>query len=249
MMTENPNRKRRIEQDAEFTLRNEFNNNAEKYIASLKDKLVLFNEFNHIFAQDMFPTTDVKTAMHYIQENYIKPKIICISGKARSGKDTFASMLAHELMNNGKSVMICRYADLLKYICKQFFCWDGEKDEAGRTLLQTVGTDIVRKKDRDFWVNFVVNIAEFFPGEWDYILIPDTRFPNEIERWMEEGFDVRHIRVLREQSNGLTKEQKSHPSETALDDYNIVHNYINNTGTLEDLQRETKVLCSQLLKI
>ena len=48
-------------------------------------------------------------------------EVITISGKARNGKDTLAEMLQHELQSQGLDVVIVHYADLLKYIAKQYF--------------------------------------------------------------------------------------------------------------------------------
>ena len=58
-------------------------------------------------------------------------KVICISGKAQHGKDTTAAILKELLEADGKSVKIAHFADLLKFICKTYFDWDGQKDERG----------------------------------------------------------------------------------------------------------------------
>lgn len=162
-------------------------------------------------------------------------KVYCISGKAGHGKDTFAGILADKLRSQEQSVLIIHYADLLKWMCTKFFCWDGQKDEAGRHLLQYVGTNVIRAQRPDFWVKFVADTLTLFKDEWDFVLIPDCRFPNEIEYLKDNGFDVTHIRVTRNNyESGLSEEAQSHPSETALDDYpvNIV---IRNNGSVQDL--------------
>lgn len=149
-------------------------------------------------------------------------KVVCISGKAQHGKDTTAGILKNVLESYGKSVLITHYADLLKYICREYFNWDGKKDEAGRKLLQYVGTDIVREQRPDFWVEFISSILQLFPDQWDYVLIPDCRFPNEIDAMKEAGFDVFSLRVVRSNfESPLTKKQQQHLSETALDDYHF----------------------------
>ena len=149
-------------------------------------------------------------------------KVICISGKAQHGKDTSANLLREELVNQCQSVLVTHYADLLKYICRNFFDWDGKKDDAGRKLLQYVGTDVVRQKRPDFWVSFLVNVLDLFPDEWDYVLIPD----------------VTHLRIVRPNFNSpLTVEQQQHPSETALDSYHADY-VICNDGTISDLKRK-----------
>lgn len=173
-------------------------------------------------------------------------KVITISGKAQHGKDTAAMMLKKQLESMGNSVLVTHYADLVKYVCTNFFNWNGVKDEYGRTLLQRVGTDIVRKKCPDYWVNFVVQMLTFFDGEWDYVLIPDCRFPNEVDCMKNAGLDTKHVRVVRPDFvSTLTLEQQNHPSETALD--NCTPDYfLFNRGTMEYLQKEVERLIDDL---
>ena len=166
-------------------------------------------------------------------------KIILISGKAQNGKDTSANFIKQELERHGESVMIAHYADLVKYVCQTFFDWDGIKDEYGRHILQYVGTDVVRTKEPDFWVNFLSEILKIFYDEWDFVIIPDTRFPNEISKMRDSFSDVMHLRVRRTNYvSPLTEEQQNHPSETALDNTEPDY-WIENNGTIEDL--ETKI--------
>lgn len=167
-------------------------------------------------------------------------EVICICGKARAGKDTAAGYLRDALKTKGKKVLIFHYADLLKFLCKQYFEWNGEKDETGRTLLQRIGTDVIRKKMPDYWVKFLNDILYLFSDEWDYVIIPDCRFHNEICGIDIPGRDskIRTMRITRgaDFDNGLTEEQKKHPSETALDNF-PVDVAIYNGGSLERLRR------------
>lgn len=164
-------------------------------------------------------------------------KIILISGKAMSGKDTSAQMIKQKLEKQDKKVLIAHYADLLKYICKTFFDWDGQKDDYGRSLLQYVGTDKIRRKYPDFWVEFIIKILSIFYDEWDYIIIPDTRFPNEIELMNNHFDNITTLRVGRLKfESPLSEEQKQHKSETALDNYNF--NYYLWASDLETLENE-----------
>lgn len=160
-----------------------------------------------------------------------KPTVILLSGHAGCGKDFTANILKEQLEALDKKVLITHYADLLKYICKSFFNWNGEKDEYGRTLLQQVGTNTIRKQNRDYWVNFLSDFITMFPNEWDYILIPDTRFPNEIEVMKQNKYiNTISMRIIRRNYNSpLTEEQQKHPSETALDTYMFDYFIQNNT--------------------
>lgn len=161
-------------------------------------------------------------------------KVILISGRAEHGKDLTAQMIKHSLEIQDKKVLICHYADLLKYICKTFFGWNGEKDKHGRELLQKIGTDKVREVDANFWVGFIAKIISIFHDEWDYVLIPDARFPNEIEV-MKNVFDTKTVRVIRKKfESKLTKEQMQHPSEIVLDNYKFDYMLLND-GTKHGL--------------
>lgn len=163
-------------------------------------------------------------------------KIVCISGKAQHGKDTAAKLLEETLKAQGNRVLIAHYGDLVKYVCKTFFGWDGKKDEKGRTLLQRVGTDKIRAVSPDYWVDFIVSILDIFCDEWDYVLIPDTRFPNEYEIYETYGMDAILLRVVRPNFvSPLTEEQQKHASEVALDNYRYDATIVN-SGNLENLK-------------
>lgn len=169
-------------------------------------------------------------------------RVICVSGKAGSGKDTAARFMQDELEMHGNRVLIIHYADLLKFMCSTYFDWDGKKDEAGRTLLQYIGTDVVRDRNPNYWTDFVAGFIEMFDDDWDYVIIPDARFQNEVDV-MRERFGAVHVRVDRGRASTrpMTEAQMEHPSETSLDDY-LPDYYITNRGTLQQL-RETVNTC------
>lgn len=164
-------------------------------------------------------------------------KLILISGKAQHGKDTFAKILKQKLEQQNKKILVTHYADLVKHLATNLFNWDGQKDEKGRTILQKVGTDIVRTQRPNFWVDFIIDILTLFKGEWDYVLIPDCRFANELNRYGEE-WDTTTVRVNRLNfTSTLTQEQQNHPSETSLDDYYFDY-VINAENGLDKLEKE-----------
>lgn len=91
-------------------------------------------------------------------------------------------------------------------------------------------------------------MLEMFDDEWDYVLIPDCRFPNEFEVLAFYGFDVNLVRVNRPAyMSCLTDFQQEHPSETALDDYPWDW-VIKNDGTIEDLRAEAISLAFDMLR-
>lgn len=165
-------------------------------------------------------------------------KIILFSAKAQNGKDLTATLLEKLMIADNKKVLITHYADLLKYLCKTFFDWDGKKDDVGRNKLQYLGTDVIRKQNPDYWVKFLSEFLQMFKDEWSYVLIPDTRFPNEITYMKECGFDVISVRIKRLNfESDLTDEQKNHLSETALDDFKFDY-YLESESGIDCLKDE-----------
>jgi hypothetical protein len=173
-------------------------------------------------------------------------RVICVSGKARHGKDTVASFIKEGLEDRGYRVLVTHYADLLKFMCKNFFGWNGEKDEKGRKLLQYVGTDVIRTAIPNFWVDFIVDVLLLFKDEWDFVIIPDCRFPNEVERLREFGINTLLLRVIRDGfESDLNSEAINHISETALDEYDFDIVMVNRT--LEELKTSVEVLVRGLV--
>lgn len=151
-------------------------------------------------------------------------RIFLISGYAQSGKDSAADILQLLLTKeSNKKVLILHYADYLKFIASTYMGWDGEKDEKGRTLLQTLGTDKVRIALHQplFWAEKVCDIIEILYDDFDYFIVPDCRYQNEIHYPMAIFPNkITTIRIGREfYDNNLTIEQKNHISETELSNY------------------------------
>jgi len=173
------------------------------------------------------------------------PKIINIAGQARHGKTSVAEILKEVLENRGKRVLIKNYADYLKFICKEYFGWDGTKSAEGRTILQVKGTNIVRKKNPDFWVREVGNFIDVFGDDFDFIIASDCRFRNEAE-YFEGKYPVFNIKVIRADfDNGLTPEQKNHPSERDLDNFCFDYILASESG-LDNLEQSVSWLVQTL---
>lgn len=97
-----------------------------------------------------------------------------------------------------------------------------------REVLQVIGTDIFRARVYDrIWVEAP------FRRQWadnQIVILPDCRFPNEVEAIEKFGGLV--IRVER-----ASQINDTHPSETALDNYKF-SNVIRNNGTLEEFEEK-----------
>ena len=188
---------------------------------------------------------------HHIDKNVRKTVVIPVSAKntgAQSGKDTFAGIFEGQMTALGKKVWITHHADLLKQMAKDIYKWNGQKDEYGRGLLQYLGTDKVRKMRPDYWVEHILGQLDVIDGDIDYVVIPDSRFPNEIDAYKAAGYKTINIDVERPgYDNGLTEEQRNHPSEIALRNYQSDVTIVND-GTLDDYAAKIAVLVDQLMK-
>jgi phosphomevalonate kinase len=178
-------------------------------------------------------------------------KVILISGKARHGKDIFAELLKKQLVDKDCKIVIDRFAKYIKSYLKDYYLWDGiTKNEFIREKLQQLGTEIIKEKlnYKYFHSQRLAQDFQIVENDFDYFLVPDTRFEDEIYL-MKSMFTnkVITVRVQRDGiTGGLTKEQLQHKSETALDNFKFDW-VVKNNGTLEDLQREVNVFIKHKL--
>lgn len=183
-------------------------------------------------------------------------KLFVLSGKKQSGKNTCGNFIEEFYATFYPNLIVKQYsfADTLKRdVCinilglteKQCYgededkdtetdiVWEGKKLTA-RQVMQTVGTDILRKLKLDVWTSSAFRKIE--RENPDVAIITDCRFPNEVEDSKAFGGTV--IRLTR-----CKKKQDEHISEKALDEENFdwfKFNYIiyNEAMTLEE-QKES----------
>ena len=159
-------------------------------------------------------------------------EIYLIGGKAQNGKDTLAINMKNYWESRGYKVLILHFADYVKFLCRSYFGWDGTKSEQGRYILQHIGTDVIRAKFPDFWRNAVRDLIQVMETEYDYYIVPDTRFFNELNMTVD-GMLRKTVRVIRLNfESPLTLEQQNHISETELD--NAHFDWVVYPKTLDD---------------
>ena len=171
--------------------------------------------------------------------------LIGLSGYAQSGKDSVAEVLVRDF-----GFTRVAFADKIKELLyemnpiiwadNQFdgytesrfqqpvddVGWDEAKqhDEV-RRLLQTLGIGARHVFGEDFWVNQALR-----PGLPEKVVVTDVRFPNEMQAiWALNG------KIWRVERPGIGP-VNDHISEHAIKD-EPVDLHINNTGTLEDLEK------------
>ena len=163
-------------------------------------------------------------------------KIILIAGKARSGKNTVSSIIK-ELIND-KKVLNLEYSSYMKKYAKNIIGWDGTEETKPRDFLQQLG-DKIKKNDSLFLIRKMIMDLQIYGMYFDVITISDVRFPDEIDEIKKIFDDVISIKVVRPNfDNGLTKEEKEHISEIALDNYNKFDYIIINDSDIENLKNK-----------
>lgn len=170
--------------------------------------------------------------MQYINKN---PKIFILSGKAKSGKNYVADIISDYYKN---SIQIS-YAYYLKQYVKKINNWDGLEETKPRTLLQSLGIDLIKKIDKELLIRRVMEDIKVYSYFFDVIIVTDARLKEEIII-PKNLFDCITIRI-NGKDNDLTLEQKNHITETDLDNYKFDY-VINNVDINKTKEEVLKLL-------
>lgn len=176
--------------------------------------------------------------MEYIYRN---PLIICICGKARSGKSTVSSYLYKLFTSDHKKVIVSQYTKYLKKYIEDVTGKDILDDSKPRDLLQNYSKDIIKGilGDRDFFIRRQIEDINFYAYFFDVIIINDVRFPMEIEELKARFDNVLSIGVKRDNySSDLSIDEMNDITETALDGYNDF-DYVIYNDNIDSLKSDT----------
>lgn len=168
-------------------------------------------------------------------------KVIGISGKAGSGKDTAYLLLKEELESRGLKCTKLSFASKLKDVCTLLFRWDREQLESDfaykegglglngpddlldpacemlgktrRTVMQEVGTEAMRKGlHEDVWIIALkLAIQNGEYDDYDVGFVTDCRFMNELNFVRSLGGTL--IQVIRSGDTGTLTANTQHASE------------------------------------
>lgn len=165
--------------------------------------------------------------MEYIKRN---PKIIVLSGKAKSGKNTAANIISEYYKD--KCIQIS-FAHYLKQYVKNITNWDGSEETKPRDLLQSIGIDLIKNKiNPNLLIDRVCDDIKVYSYFFDYIIITDARLVDEVET-LKNNFECVTIRITNSKENNLTIDQQNHITETNLDNYKFDY-VIENNEYLKD---------------
>jgi len=152
------------------------------------------------------------------------PKIFLIAGKARTGKNKVAEYIKEYYEKNNK-VVISPYTKYLKNYIEEITDKKIDDNNKPRELLQQISAKIIKEKlgMHNFFIDRQIEDLNIYSYFMDVIIIPDVRFPEEIEKIKENFPNVISIGVTRKNFiSPLTKEQQEDITEISLDNY---HDY------------------------
>ena len=184
-------------------------------------------------------------------------RIIAISGKKQSGKDTAAKIISRLLIQNTLFYPIPKKfaeglkdasAVILNCDVEDFESEEGKSKPAApwlpqeitkRKFLQILGTNIAHQIDPNIWVNRTLyNLKEQAESLQNVLnrepvfIFTDVRFPLEAGKLLEMGADLLRIH----DPSNLNEDTAS--SETALDDYTFPTVLTNTKTSLEVLKQQ-----------
>ncbi len=168
-------------------------------------------------------------------------KIIVISGKQFSGKDTVANILKEML----PSFKLAPLADAIKIEFSEKKNLSFNEVERNKPLYRAeliVLGNKRRAEDSDYWIKKVINAD-------DDIIISDARLTHEIETFEKHGaikIRVESDRKERAKRGKLVKEDD--PTETDLDNYKSWDYIIENNNTYEDLKKRVEKMGKNIIK-
>ena len=178
------------------------------------------------------------------------PKIFVISGKANSGKDTTAEIIDNQIMLKGLKVVNLQISSYIKMYASKISGWDGSEDTKPRTLLQELGTSIIREKiDNEFFIKRLIGDIEVYSYYFDAITISDGRLPEQLDGIYNAFDNVYRINIVRPNyDNHLNAKELKHRTEVGLDNYDNYEYKIVNDGSLEDLSNKIRKIVDEVIK-
>lgn len=163
--------------------------------------------------------------------------VVAVSGKAGTGKDTFASLLRDELGKLGVATKHISFAKPLKDMAQKYFpfCDVVTKDPVSRQTLQGLGTLVREEFDQNYWVQLALDTIKITP-EFTVYTITDLRYKNEAEHLIYILNENVVLCRMVGRDTSLEGDAAQHQSETDLDDFEEFDTYIHNGGSLEELR-------------
>lgn len=171
-------------------------------------------------------------------------KIYVIAGKAKCGKNTFGELIREELKEYGYKPCLISITAPLYYYAENFFDYNPNSDDKPREFLQKMGTDIIKDKlnKKTFLLDRMSEDIEILQEFFDTFIITDARYESELDYLKEKYDNVCRIKLIRKDyDDKLSDEERSHITETALDNCDDF-DYIIENESKESLENSAHVL-------
>jgi len=168
-------------------------------------------------------------------------KIYGIAGKARSGKDTVADIIAKHYQD--KKVVIYPCTKYLKDYVMSISNWDGKDDTKPRELLQSTGKKI-KEKYPNFFTKRIEEDLKVFSNYCDIIIVTGLRLIPELEL-LKNNYNIILIKVESKTHNGLTESQRNDITEIEVDNYVDYDFVIDNDGDKDELKNKIKKIIEE----
>jgi hypothetical protein len=188
---------------------------------------------------------------------------IAISGKARAGKNTIASLLVEHMNLDDTNSKIIALADPMKRIAKAIFpeardeCLFGPSELRSQIIsnkyVDKMGNPLTHRQflidlgafarlyNDNVWLHLLVEDARTSKDKLAYI-VSDVRFINEFKFLKDSGFYM--IRILRDESTNIDDISEIEQDSIPNSDFDRI---IHNNYSLESLSLEVKC-CAKALK-
>lgn len=189
------------------------------------------------------PALSIEDAMKHV-------RLIGITGKANTGKDTIANYLVDKFQARKMPL-----AGPIKAILNSIFgfpsgAWNDRHwketplpmiGHSPRVLAQSLGTEWGRSINEDLWVSKM--ITRWRADGCKLTAVPDVRFDNEAVMILRSGGMI--VRVERDDVEPVAQ----HASEAGIQDQ-LIHISLRNNGTIEDLHAQfERALVSHVMTI
>lgn len=165
----------------------------------------------------------------------LRPCIIGLTGKMKSGKTTLADFLVDALgfkrLSFGEAVkrQVARgfgieYETLLK--------WEKDEKEKLRPLYQAWGEGRRQLSGSNYWVKIVLEELSLHKN----VVIDDIRYPNELIAVIKAGGHIGKLDVSKKTqlARGAKEKWLKHESETALDNYLYNPSFVIDADEIDD---------------
>ena len=164
-------------------------------------------------------------------------KLYVFAGKAKTGKDTAASVTEKYYQDNGKLVIRYSCTVYLKKYIKEIYNWDGNEETKPREILQSLGEEI-KDKYPNFFIDRMKEDIKFLSKHCDILIITGIRLVPELNYLKEEPNSIL-IKIGKSNlDNKLTEKQKQDITETDVDKFKNYDFVIQNDLDINELNKK-----------